>query len=416
MLGLLLLPYRCLAEEMKAPHPSTAILPLDAFEEGWGVLSLVVDKADLYSPERGIVTHFLMRGREWERTAHATYYRPGSRVPALEFAAGIRVHGMSTRHREKKRFRLYFRKSYGMKKLPAGAVFPEEVGPQRSIVVRRDNDLRPYPYNSFASPIAFEIARKIGAEVPHYVPVRLYLNGEFFEYYYLVEHLSKKNMELRLGHEDFEFHVYKNEEAPPETFTVIDRELRFVSPLTAERVEQSIDLDNMFRYLFATAYCATNDSFQGVLYRNNREESPRWRWIVWDMDASFVDYGAAFKQGKRELWEQESWEHVLSDRDYRNKGQPSRDPSVGDIRAVLFTRLLYDDPVFKAKVVKTVEGWLDNELSEQALLAMGQGFRKYLKDKYTPDRDEFFKSRGKLVRKEMHRIFDGLPYWKAKSK
>jgi hypothetical protein len=199
----------------------------------------------------------------------------------------------------------------------------------------------------------------------------------------------------------------------PESLRSIERHIGSVDKLTMNYVRRFVDFDNFLGYLFSIVFCGTHDAMQGIAYRDNNKTPALWRWVSWDMDHSFIDYGAGFKQGKRPLWEQETFELVMTDRAYRKEGEPPTRIGIGDLRAVIFTRLLYEDPEFKKFLIKKVENWLSRELDQESLGKLSKKFKTLLGDKYPPERDNFLANRGEYVRKEMYRILDTLPYWKA---
>jgi hypothetical protein len=82
-------------------------------------LALVLDPADLFGSERGLYSHPLERGDEWERPCFAEWI-PAGRADGFRVPAGLRIQGGWGRRPEespKHSFRLVFKKKNGVAKL-----------------------------------------------------------------------------------------------------------------------------------------------------------------------------------------------------------------------------------------------------------------------------------------------------------
>ena len=370
------------------------------FQPGWPLISVVADKADLYDPDRGIFIepNIYGRGRDWERMAYVSYFERGR----LMFASGVglRLHGGSTRDPfHKKRVRLYFRDEYGADRFPPGLIFTGESDALPTLVVRTDG-------NHFACPLAFDISRRIGAVAPKTWPVIFVLNGESQGQYYLTEHLSRKRWEARLGHTNFVFHRYNSNDAVSDEFRQLDHWVRNArGPLTVEAVEKRVDLDNLTRHLLSVVYCGTNDWMQGVAVLDKSRPDPRWTWINWDMDNSFVNYGKALKKGRRP-WRKEAFELLFSHIDYKKAGNPVQPITRGGMRKVLFTRLWKYSPEYRDYFVRLTTDLLNHRLDRDYLLSRLAFYRDVM-DIYIPETwDEFVLHRGEFIREELQRYFD----------
>ena len=86
-----------------------------------------------------------------------------------------------------------------------------------------------------------------------------------------------------------------------------------------------MDLDNLTSWFISVLFCATTDAFQGVMLRDETASPPRWFWVNWDMDHSFMD----LYQQAPEPWEHDTFATLLTKR---------------DLRSGLVTRLLEEDP------------------------------------------------------------------------
>src|SRR5688500_466492 len=159
--------------------PSSRAVPINEIASGVPLLSLTLDDADLNDPVKGLLPNKREHGEEWEREGSVSYFDQGKLVFAS--GVGVRIHGGGSRiTAPRPGFRLYFRRKYGPRGLPPGVLFSPAAQPVRRVVVhddvRRDGKVDWH----FANPLAYDIARAIGAIAPETKPVRFFLNGEYY--------------------------------------------------------------------------------------------------------------------------------------------------------------------------------------------------------------------------------------------
>jgi hypothetical protein len=387
------------APESGRDLPSTRVIGPEDFQAPWPLLSVVTDEANLHDPETGIFANIQERGRAWERPASMSYFEDGALVFAT--GVGIRLHGGSTRHRRKqKRIRLYFRQEYGAEAFASGLLFGPESQPLRTLVVRTDDE-------AFATPLAFDIARRLGALAPETEPVHFFLNGDPLGQYYLVEHQSSRQWASHFGHGDFLYYRYKSNDPLPEAYRELDRWARNPkSEVSIEAVRERIDVDNFSRHLLSIVYCATNDWIQGAAVLDTSRPDSRWFFVNWDMDHSFVDYGAAWMQGNRPKWEQEAFELLFSHRNFRDRENPDQPIGRGDLRKVIFTRLWQDSPEYRAMFARLTMDVLNHRLQRDYLLSRLRYYRDTLGVAVPEEREDFLLHRADFVRSDLRKWFE----------
>ncbi len=102
-------------------------------------------------------------------------------------------------------FRLYFERRYGATTFGAGVLFGGRSDPLRQLVVHNDlrQDLRGRWWH-FVNPLAFDIAKAVGAIVPETQPARVFLNGDPLGAYVLTEHITSRGFQdAHFGHRAF---------------------------------------------------------------------------------------------------------------------------------------------------------------------------------------------------------------------
>ncbi len=263
--------------------PSTAAIPDAELRPGVRTVSLALPAEALHDRLTGILANKRGHGRQWERMGTVSFF-DGTRL-VFSTTAGVRVHGGGSRITSPRQgFRLYFRRQYGRKELPAGLVFgPAHAHPLKRLIIH--NDVRCWGDDCWhlANPLAYDIVTKVGGIAAATEPARFYLNGEFQGVFVLTEHFHPKHyFKTHLGHEVA---------LDAAEFDQLWAELSAIQPLRMADAGRLIDLDNLTRWFIATVFCGTGDPFQGPgQYRDPTRTTAQWFFVNWDMDAgSFQD-------------------------------------------------------------------------------------------------------------------------------
>jgi hypothetical protein len=320
------MPLRFAIQRDPALMPSTRLLPATEVVSGLPVVSLYVPPHDLSDPATGILAgpNRLRHGRDWERAGTVSYFDGGR----LRFSAGVgvRVHGGGTRITlPEPGFRLFFRRRYGAQEIPRGVIFdpPHDHPLDRLILhtdVRVDQGLRWHLVN----PLAYDIASALGGIVPATKPARMFLNGRFLGVYVLTEHFHERDY--------FQTHWGRPVRLDADEFDALWKQISALPSPRMANVSELVDLENMTRWFIATLFCATFDPYQGPgQYRDPARATAQWFWVNWDMDWSFRD------------WSHDTFSGLTERIRERRRGRRASEP-----RAYLFTRLLAEDPEYRA--------------------------------------------------------------------
>jgi hypothetical protein len=360
--------------------PSTLLVPAQDVRQGIPILSLAVADDDLNSPATGLLTHPLEKGAEWERPAYVSYFDQGR----LRFASevGLRVHGGKSReHSPVQSFRLYFERRYGATAFQPGVLFGGRSDPLRQIVVHNDlrQDLRGMWWH-FVNPLAFDIARQVGALTPETQPARVMLNGRSLGAYVLTEHITSRGFQdAHFGHRGFTI-------ADTDAIERVWRWQRERDRLTVSEVGDVVDLDNLTRWFVSVLFSATTDAFQGVMLRDETAETPRWFWVNWDMDHSFMDL---YRQAPAP-WEHDTFSTLLGKR---------------ELRSGLVTRLLDEDPRYAIRFKQTLGDALNHQLTPAFLMERFEYYGRIARALQVPDQDylailaDFLHNRAGVIRR-----------------
>jgi hypothetical protein len=312
--------------------PSARALPAEELSRGVATVSLYVRPRDLTGRLRGLLANPRRSGSEWERPGWVSFFEQGRLVHSAP--AGVRVHGGSSREQRRPQgFRLYFRRESGARELPGAVAFGDaHAHPLRRLVLHNDyRDRSDRLRWQFMNPLAYDIARAIGALAPPARPVRFVLNGEFQGVYVVTEHLHPRDY--------FEAHPGYRMRATHDEINALWPQVRAIRPLRARTLAPLVDVDNLTRWFIAVVFCATGDAYQepGV-FRDPTRAAGQWFWVNWDMDASFRDPA------------QDSFPALLS-RTGQRRARRHNDP-----RPYILTTLLDEDADYRASFMRT---WTD---------------------------------------------------------
>ena len=335
-----------------ADLPSTTVLDQSEVALGLPVASIWVEPAGLEDPITGILANVHSRGRAWERAGALSYFDEGR----LQFSTrvGVRVHGGGSRYTSPvQSFRVYFRSEYGAEAFGPGLMFDGAADPVRRLIFH--NDLRQGPFPSggegdwaFGNPLAYDIAERIGAIVPHTQPVRFFLNGEWAGVYVVTEYVDVPDnpefFRVRFGHDRFSADLPAMEE--------LWRWIRALGrPLLLRQLAERIDVENMTKWFLSAAFCATGDAFQGPgQFHDDTRERGAWFWINWDMDQSF------------RAADLDSFYDLLQQPGERRRGRRDSEP-----RSYAVTAMLVDDPEYRAYFMREFTRMLNHQVTPEFL-------------------------------------------------
>ena len=325
--------------------PSSRAVPARDIASGVPVLSVTLSDADLNDPARGILPNKLQHGEDWEREGSVSYFEDGK----LRFASGVgvRIHGGSSRQQTNRPgLRLYFRRKYGVREVPRGVLFSPAAQPIRRLVVHDDvrTDAKKIQWH-FVNPLAYDIARAVGAIAPETKPVRFYLNGDYYGPFVLTERFDERFFAAHWGYDDI---LLSQDE-----MNKLWEWVRTTRPLTWENVSQHVDLGNLTRWFLAVAFSATRDAYQGPGQFLDRTK-PRggWFWVNWDMDQSFRN------------WNLDSYQYLLERVAEERRGRNPAEP-----RSVILSELIAGDATYRDHLKRAVQKALNHQVTDAFLMA-----------------------------------------------
>ncbi len=297
------------------------------YEQSIPVVSVVADWNDLNTlhaaPEE--------RGTEWERPINLEYFAPGGQIQ-FNVKAGIRIHGNFSRlYSPKKSYRLYFRKAYGGPGNLEYPLFPDSPVTKFDQLVLRagfqdtffhrgipglsDKHLAARYIND---QVVRNLHRDMGQPIAHGIWVLLYLNGEFWGLYNLTERIDEHFLRS-YSDKDGDWNIIAKESGWENGVWYNREEVKagdyagwlenqnwvgsadFTIPGNVGVLENRVDLENVFSYLFLQAYVQNLDwpDSNWIIYRRMdagaKANEGKWRMIVWDAEMTLGNVDGGFK-------------------------------------------------------------------------------------------------------------------------
>lgn len=305
------------------------------------VISLITEKSNLFDYEKGIYVlgktyddwiaedpanaekpsyrargNFANKGRDWERPVYFEYIGTDGKVKVAA-DMGIRIKGASTRTYYQKSFKLFARKDYGTSKIKyplipgnmksdgSGAV--EEY---KTFVLRNggnDTDVA-----KLRDPYLQQLASNRSFETQQYMPCAVYIDGEYWGSYTIVEDYSDDYFEDNYGVKKDDVVVVKCgkiEEGTEEDLVLFTDMYDFIisndmsDDKNYAKVGEMLDIQGFIDYCAFQNYIYNHDSIaennNWSLWRTRKGNNAtpvsdaKWRFLLFDTEFSTGVYNGA---------------------------------------------------------------------------------------------------------------------------
>lgn len=284
---------------------------------GVPVISLVTDPDNLMSAEHGIFVrgdndNYNQHGKAWERLSDMTYFNAGGEIDLTSFV-GVRVRGGYTRKYQQKSLSIYFREEYGMKnwkyELIPGAMNHDgttATNKYKNFMLRNGgNDAN---MTKMTDVFLQSLVRDRNISTQGYQPCILYLNGEYWGMYNMMEKYSDSWLEEEFGVNKDNVVLIKDGEVDEgvEADIALFEEFKKLAELDMtkdENYQKFLDAVELTSYLdyYATEVIIGNHDW-GLVKNNqfwrsrtktgNKYEDGKWRWLLHDTEFSMGLWGS----------------------------------------------------------------------------------------------------------------------------
>lgn len=284
---------------------------------GLPVLSLATDPENLLSDDKGIFVtgnneNYTQHGKEWERLTDLTFFNDKGEVD-LASPVGIRVRGGYTRRYQQKSLNIYFREEYGKKnwkyELIPGAMNHDgtaKTNKYKNFILRNGgNDSN---MTKMTDVFLQSLVRDRNISTQGYQPCVLYLNGEYWGMYNIMEKYSDNWLEEEFGVDKDNVVLIKDGEVDEgeDTDIALFEEFKKLGELDMTKEENyqkfldAVDLTSYLDYYAMEVIIGNNDwgfekNYQFWRSRtktNTKYEDGKWRWLLHDTEFSMGLWGS----------------------------------------------------------------------------------------------------------------------------
>lgn len=242
--------------------------------------------------------NYRQTGKEWKRPAHIDYFDADKNY-IFSQEVGIRINGNSSRDDSLKSLRLYARKEYDGNALFTFPFFGDKIY-SNSVILRRGIFA-----NQFLPSLVYD--RNIATQ--KYLPCVVFLDGEFWGNYYLLERYDTDYMENYYYVDADNVTIIKDgtlfsgsAEVEASYYELLDYIASHDLSLNEnyDYICSQIDMDSYIDYYCTQIYLNNYDfsaSKNNVFWRSNGIDRAnpyadcRWRWCLMDLDLSLSAYG-----------------------------------------------------------------------------------------------------------------------------
>jgi len=263
------------------------------------IVSLTADPKDLWHHKSGIYYKYKKRG--WERPANVEYFdfnNDGGLFSAFNNDVRIRIAGKTSRRQPKKSFAIFTKDKYGYPRINYKIFRDKPIDSFGSIWLRADatsgrNVPELWVGERFKNELLYEVNKKMGSTVDMqaYQPVLVFLNGEYWGLYNLMERKGADFIENNHGITDADIITGEYEQLVSGKSRWYDSLTFFVSlnDITDDSVYKEVgkkmDIDNYIDYWIYEVYSSAHDNRVNIRYWRPKGKDQQWRWISYDQDS-----------------------------------------------------------------------------------------------------------------------------------
>jgi hypothetical protein len=269
-------------------------------------VSIVLDRADLFDPARGIYANPSLEGADWERPASLELIEPHAAVApavAMQIDCGLRIQGGSSTQgwkAPKLSFRVAFRGAYGASRLRYPVFADSTVASFDTLILdahlnltwihsdATQRELAQYARDPFVA----DLQNAAGSLAPHSRFVHLYLDGLYWGVYDLHERPDESFAADYLGGDEEEYDILKHSEAN----VIAGDGAAFAEMMALARaglgdadryaaIQAYLDVDDLIDYLLVQFYVGNLEWGNRNWYAARRRvDGAGFRFFTWDAE------------------------------------------------------------------------------------------------------------------------------------
>jgi len=273
------------------------ILNIDETITDLPILALITEPENLWDPKSGIYANPKKEGRDWERPVELEYF---SEKALFEFSlgAGLRIHGGASRGASsKKSFRLYFRSDYGAAKLEF-PILPATNLDQYDVLILRGgfNDSWPHRFDYqrksttyLRDQFVMDLFRDMGYISSHGDFLHLFLNGEYWGLYNIIERFDDEFMDFYAGNGEWRLIIAREFDDATNEWQEFENwfsTTNFAVEENFEALKRRVDINNLVDYYILNIWIQNLDWPDNNWYaaKNTADPNSRWIFLPWDSE------------------------------------------------------------------------------------------------------------------------------------
>ncbi|MFC1759126.1 CotH kinase family protein [Planctomycetota bacterium] len=230
--------------------------------------------------------------------------------------ASIEIQGNSTRRFPQKSFRVSFNNAFGSDGRLHANLFDSDLGTFNQLALWNsgyDSERLPTSGTMLRDYFISEVSREMQQLAIPKRLVHVYLNGNYWGVYTLLERVDEAFLQKRFG-DNREFDIIKDSNVAEGSFEAADR-LRSLVAQVVKRPEDTeayqrilgnnpdgtrnpefdvlLDVDNFIDFMLLHIYGSNEDftSQNWIAYRDRSEDSPGFRFLAWDQEGALESHG-----------------------------------------------------------------------------------------------------------------------------
>ncbi len=266
------------------------------------IVSLVLEPDDMFGYSRGIYVKGAGAGvdppysganfwKGWERKALFSFFETDGTLVLKQYA-GVKIFGGFSKSLPMKSLSLTSRKKYE-KKYFHYQFFPNKnIKKFKSIVLR--NSGGDFNKTHFRDALLTNLVEPLDIEIQAYRPVVVYINGQYWGIHNLrekiTEHYLKSNCNANPDNVDLMKHRMDLQHGSRKQYKEFLRFLKqtdFSDTSKIHELEKWMDIDNYINYNCTEIFVDNRDAGGNIRYWKPKNDSSKWRWILFDTDMSF---------------------------------------------------------------------------------------------------------------------------------
>ena len=246
--------------------------------------------------------NYSQSGRDWERKGHIQIFNKEKQL-VISQDAGIRIQGGGSRAFQPKSFNLYARNEYGKNRFEYD-FWGTGYQPRRMTLSNGGDDFN----SKIMDRLVSELAKDTNIVTMNYEPYVLFLNGEYWGFFYLTEKYDENYLEYYYGvdkgnDEETNLLIMKNGKPNTEVF---EEKYVYYTPMKEfiinnnmakdenyKKACELIDMNSFIDYFAVEGYIArTGDWPRGnIAFWRSRNvsdlsfEDGKWRWMLFDVNS-----------------------------------------------------------------------------------------------------------------------------------